>query len=157
MQAVIAEVSLHAGCLQKAHRLIVAALEDIEETGEGLYKAELYRLKGEVLWRQTQQTQDSLPFCQIEASFLTAIHIAQLQRARLWELRALNSLSRLYMTFDRTDEAKYRLEAIYHWFTDGFEFPDLLEAKTLLRQMSASSTDLNKLTSEALQKSDELG
>ena len=36
---------------------------------------------------------------------------------------------------DRPDEARAMLTDIYNWFTEGFELPDLKEAKALLDEL----------------------
>jgi hypothetical protein len=42
------------------------------------------------------------------------------------------SLSRLWQTQGKPAEARQMLAEIYAWFTEGFDTPDLQEAKTLL-------------------------
>ena len=39
-------------------------------------------------------------------------------------------------TFNRRDEARAMLAEIYNWFTEGFELPDLKDAKALLDELS---------------------
>jgi hypothetical protein len=65
-----------------------------------------------------------------------AIVVAQRQEARLWELRATASLGRLLRDANRRAEARTRLSDIYNWFTEGFELPDLKEAKALLDELN---------------------
>jgi predicted ATPase len=71
-----------------------------------------------------------------EASFLKAIDVACRQSAKSWELRATVSLSRLWEQQGRKEEARQVLEEIYGWFTEGFDTPDLIEARTLLEELS---------------------
>jgi len=52
--------------------------------------------------------------------------------ARLWELRATTSLARLLKRQGKSEEARKMLAEIYGWFTEGFEFADLKDAKALL-------------------------
>ena len=52
-----------------------------------------------------------------------------------WELRAATSLSRLLRDTDRREEARTILAEIYSWFTEGFDTPDLKEAKSLLGEL----------------------
>jgi adenylate cyclase len=47
-------------------------------------------------------------------------------------LRATVSLCRLWQRQGKTAEAYQTLSAIYHWFSEGFATPDLMEAKALL-------------------------
>jgi len=42
------------------------------------------------------------------------------------------SLARLWQQQGKRDQARELLATIYGWFTEGFDTPDLQEAKTLL-------------------------
>jgi serine/threonine protein kinase/predicted ATPase len=102
-------------------------------TGEGLHGAELHRLKGEFLLRQSTT---ELSLREAEACFHEAIAIARQQQAKSLELRALMSLTRLYQRQNCHAEARPLLAECYEWFTEGFDTPDLREAKSLLEQVS---------------------
>ncbi len=67
-----------------------------------------------------------------EACFRQAIDVAQRQSAKSLELRAVVSLSRLWQSQGKKDEARQLLAEIYGWFTEGFDTADLKEAKALL-------------------------
>jgi predicted ATPase len=54
------------------------------------------------------------------------------QEAKLWGLRAAASLARLRRDQGRRSEACDLLAPVYGWFTEGFDTPDLKEAKALL-------------------------
>jgi predicted ATPase len=71
-----------------------------------------------------------------ESCFRQAIDIAQKQAAKLYELRATMSLSRLWQKQGKTEEACAMLSDIYNWFTEGFDTVDLKEAKALLEMLS---------------------
>ena len=114
----------------------LAAVEDVlahaDNTGEHTSSSELNRLKGELLLlRGTARHADA------EASFRTAIEIARRQSARWWELRATVSLARLLAKQGKRDEARTMLTEIYNWFTEGFDTPDLKDAKALLHELGA--------------------
>ena len=64
-----------------------------------------------------------------------AIEIARSQQARSLELRATMSLARLWITQNRSDDARRQLSDVYAWFTEGFETPDLQAARLLLAQL----------------------
>ena len=71
--------------------------------------------------------------------FLKAIKIAQQQQAKSLELRATISLACLWQQQGRrSNAARPRLAAIYHWFTEGFDTKDLQEAKALLESLESS-------------------
>jgi predicted ATPase len=57
--------------------------------------------------------------------------------AKVYELRATTSLARLLDKQTYRDEARAMLAEIYGWFTEGFDTPDLREAKTLLEALEA--------------------
>ena len=70
------------------------------------------------------------------ASFEHAIDVAHSQGARLFELRAAMSLTRLRRDRGRRAEARDLLAPIYGWFTEGFDTADLKDAKALLDQFA---------------------
>ena len=117
---------------EKALTLVNDALNIIKETSECSMKAEFHRLKGQLLLLQTRANLD-----EAERWFRSGIDIAQSQQAKSWELRATTSLARLLCDSNRRDEARTLLSDIYSWFTEGFELPDLKDAKALLDELSA--------------------
>jgi predicted ATPase len=89
-------------------------------------------LRGELLQRL------SLPdWAEIERSFRTSLAVAHEQGTRGFELRAAISLARLLSKRERGDEARDLLAPLYGWFTEGFDTPDLKEAKALLDALNA--------------------
>ena len=72
---------------------------------------------------------------QAEACFLEALELARRQRAKLFELRAATSLGRLWARQGRGGEARALLSDVYGWFVEGFDTPDLTEAKALLEEL----------------------
>jgi len=114
---------------------LVKALDVMEETGERHWETEIYRLQAELLLMQGDEAQAEAGL-QAEASLYKAIEVARRQRAKSWELRATTSLAHLWQRQGRIDEARQRLAAIYGWFTEGFATADLVEARTLLEELS---------------------
>jgi predicted ATPase len=92
---------------------------------EQRFDAEIHRLRGELLLDAENQAA-------AEASFRTAIDIARHQNAKLWKLRASVSLARLWVDQGKWPEARDLLAPVCHWFTGGFDTPDLIEAQALL-------------------------
>jgi predicted ATPase len=101
-------------------------------SGEGGWNAEIHRLCGEL----TARLPDPDP-AKAEDSFRTALAIAREQGTRGYELRAAVSLARLLRDHGRHAEAQDLLAPVYGWFTEGFDTPDLKEAKALLDQLGA--------------------
>ena len=99
------------------------------EDGERMWDAELCRIKGELLLVRSRDVQ-------AEACFQEALQLARSQRAKSWELRAAVSLSRLWKKRGQKKEARELLQGIYDWFTEGFDTPDLIDAKALLDELS---------------------
>jgi hypothetical protein len=60
----------------------------------------------------------------------------QYRGARCWKLRATAGPARLWQRQAKAAQAHGALAAIYGWFTEGFDTPDLVEAKELLEQLS---------------------
>src|SRR6516164_4896254 len=103
----------------------------VERTSEYEMKAELLRLKGQLLLLQTQSNSE-----EAERWFRSAIDIARGQQAKSWELHATTSLARLLANQHRRDEGRTMLAEIYNWFIEGFDTADLKEAKMLLDELS---------------------
>jgi predicted ATPase len=120
-------------------KLLAEARAAADETGEGFWDVEMHRLQGElslqVAAMETGHTGEERRVPP-EESFLKAIAIARRQQAKSLELRATMSLSQLWKRQGRKGEARPMLAAIYAWFTEGHDTPDLREAKALLEELS---------------------
>jgi predicted ATPase len=51
-------------------------------------------------------------------------------------LRASTSLARLWRDQGRREEARHLLAPNYNWLTEGFDAPDLKDAKALLDELA---------------------
>ncbi len=98
-------------------------------TREEYYEAELYRLKGALLLALTCPQEASA-----EVAFMKSLEVARRQSAKSWELRTAMSLYRLKRKQGNPESACETLESVYGWFTEGFDTPDLKDAKTLLTE-----------------------
>jgi predicted ATPase len=105
------------------------ALKLVEMTGGLWLGAELNRCKGRLLLAQGHTEA-------AEEHYRKALGIAEEQGAKLWELRAAASLSRLRRDQGRDAEARDLLAPVYGWFTEGFDTPHLKEAKALLDELA---------------------
>jgi class 3 adenylate cyclase/predicted ATPase len=117
-----------AGQIDDGLALLDQTLQIIERTGERWVEAELYRHKGQLLLRQGHAVA-------AEELYRKALSIAREQEAKLWELRAAVSLTRLRRDQGRRAEARDLLAPVYGWFTEGFDTADLKEAKALLDEL----------------------
>jgi class 3 adenylate cyclase/predicted ATPase len=113
---------------EDALTMLDEALQIVERTGARWLAAELERLKGQLLLRQGH-------FEAAEELYRKALSIAEEQKAKLWELRAAVSLARLRRDQGRRAEARDLLAPVYDWFTEGFDTPDLKEAKALVAEL----------------------
>jgi predicted ATPase len=127
--ALLARACEIAGQIEEGLTLLDDALGVVERTGERLLEAELNRHKGQLLLRQGHSEA-------AEVLYRKALGIAAEQGAKLWELRAAMSLARLRRDQGRGAEARDLLAPVYDWFTEGFDTPDLKEAKALLSELS---------------------
>jgi predicted ATPase len=71
-----------------------------------------------------------------ETCFRRAMEIAREQEAKMWELRAATSLARLWAEQGERQRARHLLAPVYGWFTEGFDMPDLKDARALLDELA---------------------
>ena len=120
-----------AGQIEEAMTQLDGALQIVERTGERFFAAELNRHKGQLLLRQGRSEA-------AEELYRKALSTAEEQQAKLWELRAAVSLARLWRDQGRRAEARDLVAPVYGWFTEGFDTPDLNEAKALLDELGGA-------------------
>jgi predicted ATPase len=125
----LADVFAHLGCPEDGLQALAEALTLVEQHEERWWEAEVYRLRGVLLLRQT------MPQEAAETWLQRALDIARRQEAKSLELRAAMSLSRLWQQQGKQAEARELLAPIYGWFTEGFDTADLQEAKALLEEL----------------------
>lgn len=120
------------GQFDVAQTCVAEAQTLVHRTGERWWLAELYRLEGRlplVPDRNRQQVDEA------EVCFQQALEVAREQEAKMPELRAAVSLSRLWQRQGKRDDAHALLGEISHWFTEGFTTADLQEANALLKEL----------------------
>ncbi|MGO4836367.1 hypothetical protein AB4144_29400, partial [Rhizobiaceae sp. 2RAB30] len=127
---------LHMSCLaiayrdldrfEEAWRCIEEAMTAIENTGERWYEAEVLRVAGELAMMSPERGT-----AKAEMFFDRALAVARHQQARSWELRVAISRAQLWREQGQRDAARDLLVPVYAWFTEGFDTPDLRDAKAL--------------------------
>ena len=132
---VLAEAGLLAGRPQTALEHLATAQEHAEHYGEGFMLAEIHRLHA------TAMCALNAPASECEGQLRTALDIAQRQGAKTWELRAAVDLARLWRDQSRITDAHDLLARVYASFTEGFDFPDLIEARFLLDELDAPTSN----------------
>ncbi|MBI3796409.1 MAG: hypothetical protein HY268_05475 [Deltaproteobacteria bacterium] len=123
------------------------ALELARRTGQGSQEIWLSWLTGELTLQHgnmpgaegkgdNPQPGSRNPQWEAEECFRRALELARRQGAKLLELKAGMSLSRLWSRQGKKQEAHQLLAEIYGWFTEGFDTADLKEARVLLEELA---------------------
>ena len=114
----------------EARKYLAEAAQFVETTEERVYEAELlHRVPGDLLNAAGDQSA-------AERHYRQAITVAERQSAKLFQLRASTSLARLWRDQGKRAEARDLLGPVYNWFTEGFDAPDLKDAKALLDELA---------------------
>ena len=121
-----AQACAKTGQINRGLEALDKSINLAETTGELWYQAEAYRAKGELLVRNETEISE------VENCFLAAHQIASQQGAKMLELRAAVSLCQLWQQQGRGEDGREILAHIFDTFTEGFDTPDLQQAKALL-------------------------
>jgi class 3 adenylate cyclase/tetratricopeptide (TPR) repeat protein len=132
MFVALADTYLTVGRRDEGLKAVASGLEALKRDGIYSGQPELLRMKGELLLLNGNKAQEAAAEC-----FRCAIEVSRKQSAKSWELRATTSITRLLISQSRHDEARAMLADIYSWFTEGFDTPDLKDAKALLDELGA--------------------
>jgi hypothetical protein len=140
----IAEALGNLGQVDLGLALLAEARELMERNDERYVESEIHRINGELKLKQaarSSSTPGSSTKAESEAeeSFLKAIEIARERGAKTLELRAATSLSRMLVKNGRQDEALRLLQPIHDWFSEGFDWPELQTARSILDDLKATS------------------
>jgi adenylate cyclase len=125
----LATAMAETGQIESGLETLAQAMNVMEQTGERHWEVELHRLHAKLLTIMGDKTG-------AESSLLEAIEVSKRQQAKSWELRASISLAKLWQKQGKIDEARSLLDPIYNWFTEGFDTPDLKDAKALLDELT---------------------
>ena len=123
----LAEAEMEAGEIEAALDTVDRAIADSERTGQCWFDAESHRIRGDILLKR-----DPANIARVEEAFLTAIAIAQKQKARSFELHAVLALAKLYQSANRAADAYAVLAPALEGFSPTPEFPEIAEAQALL-------------------------
>ena len=128
----LAQIEADAESANAALSRVDEALTPLVRPGERWTDALIHCIRGEILLKR--EPASTAP---AEEAFLTAIAIAQRQKARSFELRAAMSMARLWRDQGKPQQARELLAPVYGWFTEGFDTLDLKEAKALLDELTS--------------------
>lgn len=127
----LAQASISAGRAD----LALATLDEAFATGSAKadhhLDAELHRLQGEALLLQSPSNAAQAVVC-----LQAALRISQQQHAKVFELRAATSLARLWKKKRKAQAAHALLAGVYEAFSEGFDTPDLQDARQLLVRLT---------------------
>jgi predicted ATPase len=128
--SMLADASTRIGQFAEAGAALNEASALVDQNDERFQEAELYRLKGELLLAES----DDQP--KAEEWFRRAIETADRQGSKAWKLRATISLARLWQRQGQREKAFAALSAVFGWFTEGGNTPDLVEAAALYESLA---------------------
>lgn len=132
--ALLAENHLRNRQLADGILAIQQAQELAATQGELCWQAELFRLKGELLLAQSDQSIGAAEQC-----FSEALTIAQNQHAKMLELRAAVSMAKLLRKQGKSDTARGILASVHCKISGQGSNPDLIEAQHVLEQLNVDS------------------
>ncbi|MEA5537468.1 adenylate/guanylate cyclase domain-containing protein [Limnoraphis robusta Tam1] len=144
----LAQAHAKAGQLEAGLAVLKEALSTVERTGERFWEAELFRLRGELMYTKggggqslhpeqvamlVAQSQASAPHSQSVEYYLNkAIEIAHAQGGKLLELRAAISLAQMWHQQGNLKLAQHLLARVYSQWPQGIESIDSTDVKLLL-------------------------
>jgi TOMM system kinase/cyclase fusion protein len=106
------------------------ALAQVETTEERFFEAEFRRVKAMLQLAISDKHQ-----VEAEGYLQKSLEIARRQKAKSLELRTVVDLSRFWQQQGENNRARQLLTEVYGWFTEGFDTPDLKNARALLDKL----------------------
>jgi len=129
-KCLLAEIQAEGSGIEDALSLIDQALGIAAETGEYWTDSLIHRTRGEISLKRNPSS--TVP---AEEAFLTAISVAQQQKAKSLELQAALSLAKLYQSTGRAADVHAVLAPALEGFSPTPEFPEIEQAQTLLAKL----------------------
>ena len=125
-----AELELAAGDARAARASAEQALRWLRERGEHFFEADALRTRGDA-----ERALGDM--ASAEASYFAAIDVARAQQAKLFELRATNSLVRLWKAAGRVEDGRTVLQPLVDQLSREVDCLDVREASELLAHLHA--------------------
>ena len=125
--ALLAEARAKFGKFSEALTVLRSALDTVSEPGIGVFVPELYRLQGLYLLRLDSHNQE-----EAMRSLQMAVDIAKQQNAVLLQLKAAISMAQAARSISQPKRGLQPLRDLCANLPDGFDAPQLAEAKRLL-------------------------
>lgn len=131
--SLLADAYGRMGQFKQALNVLAEAQDVADENEERWWQSELYRIKGElILGQRDGHTASRESEVEAEKWFHQALGVATAQQAKSLELRAAMSLCKLWIPQSRHSEAHQLLGSALGTFEEGFETPDLVDARHLM-------------------------
>jgi predicted ATPase len=125
--SIAADAYAHADRQVEARSSIAKAFEGLALGQHSAFAAELYRARAMLLLRIDRDELGAAA-----ADLRCALDLARQQKALSLQLRAAGDLARLLAEQGEKRQAADLLAPVYSTFTEGFDTPDLIEAKALV-------------------------
>jgi len=126
-----AEAEAAAGLAKEGLNTVQEAELLADSQGDHYCDPEFYRLRGRLLL--TGPDNDAT---EAQACFRRAMDLTDTFEAPFYRLRAATNLARVLNDLGRASDAAQILAPVYGWFTEGFDLPDLKEARAVLEDVS---------------------
>ena len=127
----LADSERRARHFDRAEATLVQAQAVVTHRGEKLWIGGVLRSRGDLA-----ASRPGADLAAAERLYAEALAIAHRLGAKSLELRAAKGLARLWWRQGKASEARDLLAPVLDWFTEGFNTPDLIEAKALLEEIA---------------------
>jgi hypothetical protein len=137
---VLAECCAVVERIEDGISMVEQAFSAMQETSERWTEPETWRVKANLLQLLAATPGTSADRVRSlreegEECLRKAIKTAQTQSSKIWELRAAVDLGHLLRNSSRKAEAFSLVSSTYSWFAEGFDTPDLAQARALLAEL----------------------
>lgn len=142
-----------AGRYDEAIKAVMQALKRCEETGNQWFVSELFRIRGELLVGESRSSKEptvTALVADVEHAFVTALDTSVRQGAVSLQLRAATSLARFWFERGHVMRAFTVLDAATSLFPGRCDWPDFLEAASLLDSIRDASVSRVRGTGDAI-------
>ena len=130
----LAAAKARVGCFAEARELMERSKALVTATGERYHEPEIHRLDAELVLAEAGGVQSASGEARERAEQVlhAAIECARRQGARTLELRAATTLARLHGRAAKGRQARAQLGELLASFAEGFDTPDLRDARGVL-------------------------
>ncbi|WP_413197427.1 ATP-binding protein [Pararobbsia alpina] len=132
-----------AGRYDEAIKAVTHALKRCEEKGDRWFAAELFRIRGELLLGESDSSTEpavTAVVADVEHALVTALDTSTRQGAASLQLRAATSLARFWVRQGHIMRALTVLDAAMSLFPARRDWPDYIEAASLLDSIQDTNT-----------------